>query len=248
MQARIQGARALPLICVQENRALDNTSLYNKPSKNIGSMIIWRKTSQLLPTFWTPKTDCVAHALDMVARQKTPYPLWFIFRFEKGNWILPFSLNVRLIHTPLIYRGTISAWDKKTSYGINLFVTCVMATLWSKPLFADIGHGFAFAWLTDLMAKSRFNRSPSALIDLVSDTTDDNGGFSKYLLQQQQLITENSLTFNDCHKSHTCMNTIEPPRSNIGLPGRNCSHKDEIGGELRDNNAIYVRIDRIQCP
>jgi hypothetical protein len=28
---------------------------------------------------------------------------------------------------------------------------------------------------------------------------------------------------------------------------RNCSHKDELGGELRDN-AIYVRLDRTQCP
>jgi hypothetical protein len=46
--------------------------------------------------------------------------------------------------------------------------------------------------------------SPSALIDHVGDATEDNGGFNKYLLLlRQQLITEKSITFNDCHKSYT---------------------------------------------
>jgi hypothetical protein len=45
--------------------------------------------------------------------------------------------------------------------------------------------------------------SPSALIDHVSDTMEDNGGFNKYMLLRQQLITEKSITFNDCYKSYT---------------------------------------------
>jgi hypothetical protein len=64
--------------------------------------------------------------------------------------------------------------------------------------------------------------SHSALIDHVCDTTVDNCGFIyTYMILRQQLITEKSITFNDCHKSYTCMNTIEPPRSDI--PGR-CNH------------------------
>jgi hypothetical protein len=44
-----------------------------------------------------------------------------------------------------------------------------------------------------------YNTSPSALIDHVSDTTEDNGGFSEYMLLRQQLIAEKSIAFNDCH-------------------------------------------------
>jgi uncharacterized protein YjfI (DUF2170 family) len=44
----------------------------------------------------------------------------------------------------------------------------------------------------------------SALIDHVSDITENNGGFNKYMLLRQQLIPEKStgITFNDCHKSY----------------------------------------------
>jgi hypothetical protein len=75
--------------------------------------------------------------------------------------------------------------------------------------------------------------SPSALIDHVSDTTEDNGGLNKYMLLRQQLITEKSITFNDWH---TVSLTHEHHRLTWQITlkqtsnYRNCSHKDELGG------------------